>query len=80
MSLKCLNKNQCSKIYKSQKKQRNIVKNDTVVNISNKKLTLCESNILNKGLHFCISETNRDKIAVKMKKEIKHFVHNLPTK
>jgi len=58
MSVKCFNKNQRSKIYKSQQKQRNIVKNDIVVNLSNNKLTLCESNILNKDLNFCISETN----------------------
>ena len=50
------------------------------MNLSNKKLNLCELSILNKGLNFCISETNKDKIATKMKSEIKHFIRNLQIK
>ena len=73
-------KNMQHKIYNAIKMKKNKVTNSIVVNLSNTKLTLSQIYVLNKGLNFCINETNKSKIITKTKNEISQFIRNIQIK
>lgn len=53
---------------------------DIVVNLSNRKLTLSETSVLNKGLNFCIANKNFTLPLDTYHKEIDRFIRNLQIK
>ena len=78
---KVLNKNQRHKIYKSISKQLDKIRKDNiVVNLSNRKLSLAEIATLNKGLNFCITNDNKNCINKNIDIDIKRFNRTLQIK
>src|ERR1051325_1102470 len=73
--------NQRHRIYNSVKRQRLIVKNaNIVVNLSDRKLSLIESAVLNKGLNFCVTSDNKRRMNETVDTEIKAFTRTLQIK
>src|ERR1051325_8727322 len=73
--------NQRHRIYNSVKRQRFIVKNaNIVVNLSDRKLSLIESAVLNKGLNFCVTSDNKRRMNETVDHEIKAFTRTLQIK
>jgi len=68
------------KIYNNIKMKKKQIENNIVVNLSNTKLTLSQTYILNKGLNFCLNETNKSKIIINTKNEIAQFIRNIQIK
>jgi hypothetical protein len=75
---KCLNRNQRHKIYNSISKQLNNVNTiNIVVNLSERKLSLIETNILNKGLNFCFTDNRSTNIDRNIDSDLQKFNRNL---
>jgi hypothetical protein len=73
-----LNKNQRQSIHNSTKKQKHLAKNiNIIVNLSERKLTLTESSVLNKGLNFCVTNNNINKIKKNIDSDLKTFTRTL---
>jgi hypothetical protein len=70
-------KNMQHRIYNQIKHKKKLIDNSIVVNLSSTKLTLSQNYILNKGLNFCINETNKSKISKYIKNEISQFIRRI---
>ena len=57
--------------------KKTLINNNIVVNLSNTKLTLSQMYVLNKGLNFCLNETNKSKIIKITKNETAQFIRNI---
>ena len=68
------------KIYNTIIKKKKQINNNIVVNLSSTKLTLSQMYVLNKGLNFCVNETNKSKIIRNTRNEISHFIRNIQIK
>jgi len=72
------NKNKNNKIYNANNKQiKSITPTNVVVNLSNKKLSLVEIAVLNKGLNFSISNNNNSRAMVDYQSQINDFIKKL---
>ena len=73
-----LNENQRHRIYNNVSRQRdNINKNNIVVNLSSRKLSLLEISTLNKGLNFCVSTNGKTSINKDIDNDLKKFTRTL---
>jgi len=75
-----LNKNQQHNVYNTRLNKQKSIENNIVVNLSKTKLTLTQTHILNKGLNFCLNETNKSKLKRVTKQEISNFIRNIHIK
>jgi len=59
---------------------KSCIENNTVVNLSKNKLSLSQLYVLNKGLNFCLSESNKSRLIKKTRQEIAQFIRNIQIK
>lgn len=68
------------KIYNKIRDKKKQIEDNIVINLSSTKLTLSQIYVLNKGLNFCLNETNKSKIIKNTRIEISHFIRNVQIK